>query len=337
MSSPRGPGIDVGGIIRRVHFAFRPEGEGWTGGHATFSVKADRDGFSVTPIDYSKDSQASSGRVTGAPIRFGRSSLKRGGATLGSRETTGRIDPEDSHLRLLRGEVEEHLRNAEDGVEQSWTFAQAPSGEGDLEVRIPVTSGRFRELTASGLHFETGNTGLGVRYGHAVWVDARGQKTEVPARFDRGSIVLRVEERILAGAPAPRPGFVDQSGDRTDQPVSTRPAGLQMQPAVTWNGTNHFVVWRDDRSGIAQEIFGGVRQPDGSPPGTFPISTFSDGDDSDRLAVAWNGNCYLVVFQARALSNSIVWGKLVSPNGTVLPPGLMLINYISSGRADRPR
>src|SRR5690606_14210715 len=58
----------------------------------------------------------------------------------------------DGHLTIARADVVEHLRNGEDGVEQSWSFARRPSGSGDLKVRIEVRGMTHVGTTETGIH-----------------------------------------------------------------------------------------------------------------------------------------------------------------------------------------
>lgn len=38
--------FDVASVMRQVHFAYRPEGEQWSGGHSTYEVRASTNGMS---------------------------------------------------------------------------------------------------------------------------------------------------------------------------------------------------------------------------------------------------------------------------------------------------
>src|SRR5262249_53389179 len=43
------PGFDIGDVMRQVHFAYRPEDSGWSGGHDNYRVHATVERFQVTP------------------------------------------------------------------------------------------------------------------------------------------------------------------------------------------------------------------------------------------------------------------------------------------------
>ncbi|HYO55626.1 hypothetical protein [Archangium sp.] len=246
----------------QVHFAFRPQGPGWEGGHSTYAVRVAADGFSVTPYHYPKGqpegaeaprpSPEQRGRrvespsheyVKGEPVRFGAARVTRGGRVLASHEGQGRVK-DSGGLTLARGEVAEHFRNSQDGVEQSWSFERRLGGTGALEVRVAVESGHFLGETAGGLHFAAGPTGLGVRYGHGTWVDARGNRTAVPARFEAGSIVLSVPAQVVEDSAYPavlNPIVSPEFG--MDDPVYGPADGSQYIAAVGFCGMNFLVVW----------------------------------------------------------------------------------------------
>jgi hypothetical protein len=94
-------------------------------------------------------------------------------------------------------------------------------------------------------------------------------------------------------------------------------ANAQVSPTVAWNGSHHLVVWEEVRSG-ASDIYatrvtssGTVVDPNG-----LPISTaISDQSVPD---VAWNGTNFLVVWHARAGSETDIRGARVDAGGTTL-------------------
>ena len=84
---------------------------------------------------------------------------------------------------MARGGAEEILQNGPSGVEQSWRFEHAPSGRGDLVVRVAASGLRYAGTTEGGLHFVDPATGVGVRYGIATFIDADGARTTIEPRF----------------------------------------------------------------------------------------------------------------------------------------------------------
>ncbi|WNG30379.1 hypothetical protein F0U62_44985 [Cystobacter fuscus] len=326
--APAAP-FDVQEIMERVHFAFRAEGTVWRGGHDTYAVRADSLGLSVTPYHYPKPSGeraeprrgAAPAAEEGAPVHLGAARVSRGRVVLSGRAGSGRVE-DSGELSIQRGEVVEHLRNGADGVEQSWRFERRPEGTEALEVRVPVEGGRFLGETAGGLHFAEGGTGLGVRYGHGTWVDARGERTPVPARFEGDAIVLRVPAPVVDASAYPAvldPIVSPEFG--MDTPVSAYTDNDQAAPVVAHDGTNFFIVWEDFRHAGYTELYGARVSGAGSlldPTGLF-LSTALHHKYAPT--VAHDGTNFLVVWESWTQSAVDIYATRVSSTGTVLDPG----------------
>src|SRR5262249_23321637 len=101
--------------------------------------------------------------------------------------------------------------------------------------------------------------------------------------------------------------------------------GSQQQPAVVWNGTNHIVVWQDDRNAAATglDIYaarvdsaGAVLDPTG-----FVVS--AQGADEMAPAIAWAGMSHLVVWEDNrnaATTGTDIYGARLDVAGVVLDP-----------------
>jgi hypothetical protein len=117
---------------------------------------------------------------------------------------------------------------------------------------------------------------------------------------------------------------VSQSGtvlDTSGIPISTA-ASPQRSPALSFDGVNFLVAWRDERSGpYDADIYGArvtesgtVLEPDG-----IPISTAANFQGSP--AVSFDGTNYLVVWTNTGDYNVFdIYGARVSQSGTVLEP-----------------
>src|SRR5262245_58319000 len=153
------PPVDLGAVIRQVHFAFREEGGAFRAGHPTHAVVAGHDGrVELTPYAPERGSKLSLRTVE----------ISRRGERAGGPAQARLRD--DGALVLERGPVAEHLANTLHGLHQSWLFQLAPEGRGDLVVRMAAGGARFQGETASGLHFRDPGSPAGVRYGNAVWI-----------------------------------------------------------------------------------------------------------------------------------------------------------------------
>ncbi|WP_044190650.1 Ig-like domain-containing protein [Hyalangium minutum] len=317
--SPDTPGarFDLSAVIRRAHFAYRPEGHGWTAGHSTWSARVTPGGLTFTPRHGALG-------LTGTPVTFGPLALSRGGVALNSTVGNGTVS-QDGSLTLSRGLAEEQFQNREDGIEQRWRLARMPEGEGDLLLRVPVKGLRFAGETSQGLHFADAS-GLGVRYSHAAWTDAAGKRTELTARAVAGAVEFRVPAALLAGSSFPvllAPTISPEFG--LDTPVTDPGGGSQTAPAVASNGTDFLAVWADDRGGDV-DVYGARVSQSGAvlDPLGIPIAVALNAQQAP--AVAFDGTNYLVVWSdGRRGSGSDIYGARVSPAGSLMDPsGLAL-------------
>ncbi|MFY0521906.1 hypothetical protein ACN28I_01400 [Archangium gephyra] len=240
---------------------------------------------------------------------------------LSSHEAKGRVQ-DSGGLTIARNGVAEHFRNSKDGVEQSWSFEQKPSGTGDLEVRLPVKSGRYLGETVNGLHFAAGSSGLGVRYGHGTWVDSEGQRTPVPARFEADSIVLRVPAQVVDASTYPAvldPIVSPEIG--MDDPVNGPADNSQYNPAIAHNGTSFLVVWHDYRNSGSYDIYGARVSNTGTVLDTTGIRISNAINWQYAPAVTHDGTNFLVVWHDSRGGNYDIYGSRVSNTGTVLDLG----------------
>jgi hypothetical protein len=307
--------FDVGAVIRSVHFAYNRAGSDFVAGDETYAVRVLAESrVAITPQMRSQGTTV----ATGAPVSFETTSIARAGAST-SLGAAARVDG-DGSLLIDRGVAAERLRDGEDGVEQSWTFARAPAGGGDLTIRIAATGEQYIGATSSGLHFADAQTGLGVRYGTATWIDARGARTSVASSYEGGAIVLTVPEAIVESSAYPAvldPTIGSEFG--IDTPVTAPAPRNQSMAQVAFDGTNYLVVWTDGRNGVAQVVgarvtrAGAVLEPSGI--------LIASGANSLQPALAFDGANYLVVWRdARNLTTSgnDIYGTRVSKAGAVL-------------------
>jgi hypothetical protein len=156
-------------VMEEVRRAFRAAGDSFAGGDTTYSSVVDADGslhISPTVTLPDPDVKKRSRQVRAEALGLTTSGVQRGSNPL-------RLTPPlatrraDGALDISRGDVTELVRNGDNGVEQSWTFARTVEGQGDLEVHVRVAGETYAGQSAKGLHF-TARDGAGIRYGTAT-------------------------------------------------------------------------------------------------------------------------------------------------------------------------
>ena len=353
--------FDVGRVMRQVHFAFRPcAGSGclFEAGHTTHGVRVDRDlRVAVTPAHHEG---ASSARAmdrsrgpdlvlhphqrasTASRAREGRAgtfetvTISRGKIVLGGRagprllrslrdEAAARGEARvanDGALVISRGSVQERLVNSGTGVEQSWALARRPDGTGDLVVKVKVSGLKYAGSTAGGLHFTDDASGLGLRYGHATFVDARGKRTAVSGAYVAGQIVMHVPAAVVDAAAYPAvldPVISAEIG--LDKPVSGPAWGSQVRPRLAHDGTNYLVVWHDTRDTTTNlaDIYGARVSSAGVVLDKAGILICGAVNHQHYPTVAYGGGTFMVTWRDFRNNTTYpdIYGARVKSDGTV--------------------
>ena len=331
MSAP----FDISAVIRQVHFAFRPEGADFKGGDTNYSARVSPDGaIEFMPVAYPdaqtferpadpNDPRSRHNRrevqheieygeaLEGEPITFKTISIARGVFELA--DVLPQIDgTDDGGLILERGDAFEHLKNEAAGVHQSWYFDRKPAGGGDLVLRIQVDGDfEYGGETDGGLHFTDPDSGLGARYGHATWIDAKGEKTEVRAEWQDGEIALLVTEETLESSayPATLDPLIGPSFEVSSSSLEA--------PSVAFDGANYLVIWSDN-SLTESDIFGVRVSPTGTLLDPQGICLTSSALQHVRAPqVAFGSTTWLVVWRDRRDSGYHIYAQRVNPDGTL--------------------
>lgn len=206
-------------------------------------------------------------------------------------------------VAIERGAVRETLRSTEAGVEQSWSFQEKPSGRGDLVVRVRVTGASGAPTDSGDILLTPYPSGAQLRYGAATWIDGRGERTAVPARYVDGLVVLRVPASVVEGSTYPAildPLVSPEKG--SDTPIYGPAWDNQYSVAVGFDGTSYLVVWADHRK----------KAPGGGIPDLYATHVSAQGQVLDQgglritsnavqdtiPSIAFDGTNYLVAWQA---------------------------------------
>ena len=115
---------------------------------------------------------------------------------------------------------------------------------------------------------------------------------------------------------------VDTSGrvfDTTGIQISMATTS-EYRPAVTFGGSNYFIVWDDYRNGIDRDIYGARVDQSGAVLDTngFDISTANDGQE--HPSVTFDGTNFFSVWEDRREEDIHIYGARIDTTGIVLDP-----------------
>lgn len=282
---PASKALDLSSVMRDARLAFRAGAEGFRGGHTTYEATVEGHRMLLRARGAgSKSSEAfelSTVSLAGASVQTVQPQLRAGAVILD------------------RGVAVEVLENTELGLEQSWEFdSRPPLQDESLRVRLRVCGLDFSGKSERGLHFSDPKTGLGFRYGIATWVDARGQRTTLIPRYDRGEITIEVPSELVAESAFPAvldPVLAPELG--MDTPVYGTALMAQGGGGIACAEGSCYAVWGDSRwysaggpdqvRGTRIDTAGNVLEPWGR------VLSQSESVDSGSSAVATDGDGYL--------------------------------------------
>lgn len=311
---------DFGAAMQQVHFAFRPEGRGHAGRHSTYAIEAHAGRVSVTPFRYLTADGADATpeeAVEGGTLALETNEVSRDGRSLLSRRPLQTID-ERGRLSVERGAVHETWSNGDAGSEQAWRLSRKPEGRGDLVVAVTASGMDYVGTTENGLHFAD-ESRLGLRYGHATWVEANGARVMVKATYEEGRIVMRVPASVVEAAAYPAvldPIVGPEFG--MDVPQTGPSAFDQSAPSVAFDGTNYLVAWQDYRSGTSYDVYAARVAQGGAVLDGAGLALSVAAGSQRAPAVAFDGTNYLVVWEDARSGTSDIYGTRVTPEGGLL-------------------
>ena len=161
--------------------------------------------------------------------------------------------------------------------------------------------------------------GLGLRYGHATWIDADGRRRRLKVRHRGGIVELRVPAPLLAASRYPAlldPFISPELG--LDNPTNGPANGSQWRPTMAFDGTNFLLAWDDVRLGTDGDIYGARITKAGVVIDKTGI-VISDGKGyQGRTSVAYDGTNFLVVWEDYRGTDVNIYGARISKAGAVL-------------------
>jgi hypothetical protein len=320
------PAFNVAEIIQQVRLAFREEDGTLVGGEDTCQVRVRPDGsLTVQPVLPAEDDSAD--HLWGAPLELATESITRDGMLVAHPAQPELVE---GSVAIDRGGAVEWLENSQEGLQQSWMFESAPRGRGDLIVRVAANGLELVENTATGLHFADPDTGLGLRYSHAVWIDDAGREVTVPARLVDGAIEMVVPAQVLAQTvyPAALDPFVTPEVG-TDNPIYLPARNRQSAPVIIFGQVAYTIVWEDRRiseTNTASDIYGTRVTPTGSllTPGGIAVCGKVGNQSAPRLA--FNGTQFFVAWEDDRDGSVNIYGTRVQADGTVLDQDSIMIS-----------
>ena len=306
--------------IDRLRLSFRPGDGGFTAGADAHDATVNGGQLIMVPHHFDGVQM-----VDGAPMRFSTTEILRGDAAVADAAGSTSL-AEDGTVLIARGAVTEMVENQDDGVEQSWRFASAPQGDGDLVVAVAVSGQQEVKASKTGLHFL--NPGqLGFAYAHATWVDASRRSWSVPVGWDGREIVMRVPSSVLDRSAYPAVLDPVISAERNvDAAVDGFPGGSASQPVLSrGSGGNYLAVWTDNRNGSQREseIWAARLRANGAPLDPRGISIAHTSVEEHEASVTWTGSEWLLAWTREDAVNAAIGAATVAPDGTLTDLGIV--------------
>lgn len=237
---PPASATNAASVIERVHFSVWPEAGRFRAGHRSHQLEAQGDAVSLWPILANETWRGASEPA----LRL---------RTVRRTPATAPIITRDGALEIADRDHTERWRNTKDGFEQTWSFAQRPTGE-DLVVAVAVQGYDFAVANQNGLHFRSPKRDRGFVYSHATWVDANRNRVAVPARWNDSTKQIEMYVDAATLAETRFPAVLDPTiGPEVavDTPVGGTNDTNGFGSAVSYLAAQntYLVTWLDSRGG----------------------------------------------------------------------------------------
>lgn len=260
------------------------------------------------------------------PVTFRTTSVESGAASL-EFDATARPERAGDVVTFARGACEESYVLAPTGVEQTFTFRDAPR-DADLTVSLDVATDFEALDLGHGLRFE--NEFGHVDYSGAFLVDARGLRTEIPTRLVGEHVELTVPRSLLAAStfPITIDPVISTFALDTDADTDSNPDVATDATAATFlfvyefafSATDHDIVWIETTDQVVT----------GS--GNYEVSTA----DWRKPAIANNNlaNQFLVVAEVGTAPNRVIRGRQMDATTNLLTPAFTISGAESGDKHD---
>lgn len=299
---PAGHGF-LAGFECRVYVDEPGEGAIWAAGD-TYKARFDASGATYVPFFGSAAPRSFPVGFRIAEIRAGTESIPFDADASPSRD--------GERIEFDRGAVRETWDLRTDSVEQSFVL-ERPIGGGDLVVELSVETDLERAEDAEGLVLRS-DLGF-VRYGRAVAIDARGERSDAPTTWLGDRIEIRVPAERVAAArwplvidPVIWTFAVDTSSDD------------HVLPEVACDATTlrNLVVYERNFSATDHDVYSSLINMFGSQFGFAYIDVTTDYWALPRVANNNIADQFLVVAQVGAPTGGarIIRGRIRSATGS---------------------
>lgn len=152
--------------------------------------------------------------------------------------------------------------------------------------------------TASGHHFRDPGSGLWVRYGAATWVDAKGRREVIPARWvpgvEGGALVLVVARELLERSTFPAVLDPYLSAElEPEEPVIGPSTDYLSGVALASDGRDYLATWRKSAGGSLH--YAARVSADGTVLDREPMLLTPELLNPTPPVVAFGGGSYLII------------------------------------------
>lgn len=283
-------------LMNRLVWDIDADGSIWVRG-STYKARFDARGMTYIPF-------TGSNAPRNLPVHFALAEATVGG------ESMPLIAPpsakrEGNRISIDRGDVVEVYDVELDSIEQSFVF-ESIRKTGEIVLRVAALTEMETDADAAGGLIFSGTRG-GVKYSHAVALDAGGRMSQASTSLQGSDIEIVVPGQFAAAATLPLV---------VDPVISSFSAEISVDEAVVsdvaYDATTHsyFVAWEMNFSDADGDMYCDTFDSNGQSKGTFTSIDIS-GDNWRNPACANNNiaDSFLVAAEVGAAPNRVIKGR----------------------------